>query len=209
MDEQVEVVNTGAPDLSDIAQEVPEMDPNNPMALGPVGPTKYKLTAERIPLITKLSGYQFSPRFSERIKQVAPDIFDHLDETPDEGLEEKLRFCDTIIRMKSGSSIVSNMVSPMLTITAGAFTYAGYEGMNMVPAILQQDDNFLDILEELKLKHSKITNIEPEYRLMFTVLSTYWTVAQATENKKNSNYNQEVKTEIEKPVNNPEKYADL
>ncbi len=148
----------------------------------PQQPVEFELTPERKELLHKITMYRYS-RFYTRIIEVYPTIFDDLSKRPDDEILKDLELIKSYIQQRRSGDHFREQFKNSLVIVdkLASFLDMDTEGASDV---LINDDEILDTLEEVRLKHELNVSPEPEYLLATSVLSVYLKVSAKNQLKK-------------------------
>ena len=162
--------------------------------------------------------YMYSEcRFTTRIVDKYPGIFDTLPECSIEKLRERILICQKCIKSRNAQKVFEQLFDASLRLCDVGYSIIGYNVKGARELVIK-DESLLDSLEEVRLKYKSNKTIEPKYRLMFGVLTTYMHVAQMNQQLDNDSIKQKTQGNInniidtiKNPINNniKEKYLDI
>lgn len=152
----------------------------------------YKTTENKAILIRKIENYETS-RFRDRILAKYPDIFSNLISLNEEQLTERFRTLELYRKTRNNNKSINFLWSGICVGYENITKLCGYQTEGLA-GILSYDEECLDTVEDLRLKYFANTNIEPEYRLIFSLLTTTKLLHDA--NKRNIKNQDQLKESI-------------
>jgi hypothetical protein len=127
-----------------------------------------------------LSRYGSSPRFGEYLKSLSFVLTPiKLRKLKLEQLEELLERVRTSVANKTVSDIWNNSITSGLGMIENVCTMTRLNDtikLKGLTEMLKEDENFLDLLEELKLNNQNLAYVSPYTRLAYTLLSSIFHV---------------------------------
>jgi hypothetical protein len=128
------------------------------------------ITQKKTELICTLEAYHCSI-FGERILQKYPTIFNALHELTEEELNERLNSVKILIQQGNYAKITQQVWKPITYSYEGLTKLLGFNTTGIAKILSEQQDT-LEILEEIRLKYFSTKVIEPEYRLITSLIYT-------------------------------------
>lgn len=181
----MEVIDMGDFSLSD-AKQAQQVKQPTPMPKMPnitlpkqIPMAKPKPTEEDIKQhqehVLMLSRYGTSPRFGEYLKGLTFNLdMTHLRKMNLQELNETLERVRTSIANKTVSDVWSESVLGAMNVgetVVNMSVLSEYIRINGLCEALQEDDSFLDLLEELKLENQNLAYVSPYVRIAYVILS--------------------------------------
>lgn len=127
--------------------------------------------------LIKLQRYGASERFSEYLKKMNFKLdIDHLKKLHVEELKEMLERVRITINSRDTNNMINGLVFSgtqiMETIAINNEVIKKYVNLKGFSSMLQNDESFKDIIEQLNLEYNDISTLSPEKRLGFVLVMT-------------------------------------